>query len=167
MLVTWVFSSVNLSFAKMAFTSSGCAGSMSAILIAFNSEMNSSSSNYRGESEPNALVIYYYLKNKVAGDVKVTVYKGNIEISELKGNSSPGIHKVIWNMTKRRKRTKQEVERMRQMMERYRSYGFRFPGDINYAEEPVHEGEYTFILTVGDKKFVKTASILQDLWFDK
>ncbi len=129
--------------------------------------MNSSSSNYMGESEPNGIVVYYYLKNKVEGDVKVTVYKGNVEINEIEGSTSPGIHKVVWNMTKRRKRTEQEVKRMRQMMERYRAYGFRFPGDINYAEEPVLEGEYKFVLTVGNKKFVKTASILQDLWFDE
>ena len=129
--------------------------------------MNSSSSNFRGESEPNGIMVYYYLKNKVEGDVKLTVYKGNVEINEIKGSSSPGIHEVVWNMTKRRKRTPEEIEEIKQMMERYRAYGYRSRGDINYATEPVQEGEYTFVLTVGDKKFVKTASILQDLWFDE
>ena len=129
--------------------------------------MNSSSSNYWGESEANGIVVYYYLKNKIEGDVKVTVYKGNVEINEIKGSSSPGIHKIVWDMTKRRKRTEEEMAQMKKMMERYRAYGYRYRGDINYATSPALEGEYTFVLTVGDKKFVKTASILQDLWFDE
>ncbi len=129
--------------------------------------MNSSSSNFPGESEPNGLVIYYYLKNKVKGDVKVTVYKGNMEINEIKGSSEAGLHKVVWNMSKRRKRSEKEVEQMRQLVRRYRQYGYRYPGDINYAYSPAGFGEFKFVLTVGDKKFLKTASVLQDLWFDK
>jgi hypothetical protein len=129
--------------------------------------MNSSSSNFPGESEPNGLVIYYYLKGKVKGDVKVTVYKGNMEINEIKGSSEAGLHKVVWNMSERRKRSEKEVEQMRQLVRRYRQYGYRYPGDINYAYSPAGFGEFRFVLTVGDKKFLKMASVLQDLWFDK
>ena len=129
--------------------------------------MNSSSSNFQGESEPNGLVIYYYLKGKVEGDVKVTVYKGNMEINEIKGSSEAGLHKVVWNMNKRRKRSEKEVAQMQQMVRRYRQFGYRYPGDINYAYSPAGFGEFKFVLTVGNKKFVKTASVLQDLWFDK
>jgi len=56
---------------------------------------------------------------------------------------------------------------MQQMVRRYRQFGYRYPGDINFAYSPAGFGEFKFILTVGDKKFVKTASVLQDLWFDK
>ncbi len=117
--------------------------------------MASSSSNFAGESEPNGIVIYYYLKNKVEGDVKVTVYKGNMEINELKGDSSAGIHRVVWDMMK----SQPDSQAQGGQTQRFR--GFRARGT------PMIPGEYKFVLTVGDKKFVKTASILQDLWFDK
>jgi len=130
--------------------------------------MNSSSSNFAGESEPNGVVIYYYLKNKVEGDVKVTVYKGNMEIDVINGSSSAGLHNVVWNMSQRRKRSKEEADQMRERMKRIRSMGFRGSmGDPNYIYSLVGPGEYKFVLTVGDKKFLKTASILQDHWYDK
>jgi photosystem II stability/assembly factor-like uncharacterized protein len=130
--------------------------------------MNSSSSNFAGESESNGIVVYYYLKNKVEGDVKVTVYKGNMEINEIKGSSSAGLQRIVWNMSQRRKRSKEEADQMRQRMQRFRAMGFRGSmGDPNYTMSPAAFGEYKFVLTVGDKKFVKTASILQDHWYDK
>ena len=129
--------------------------------------MNSSSSNFTGESEPNGIVVYFYLNNKVEGDVKVTVYKGNLEINEMKGSSSAGMHKVVWNMSQRRKRSKEEADQMRQRMQRFRAMGFRGSmGDPNYTMSPAAFGEYKFVLTVGNKKIVKTASILQDHWYD-
>ena len=130
--------------------------------------MNSSSSNFAGESEPNGIIVYFYLKKKVEGDVKVTVYKGNMEINEMKGSNSAGLHSVVWTMSKRQKRSPAEAKQMQQRMQRFRSFGFRGSmGDPNYSYSPVGPGEYKFVLTVGDKKFVKTASILQDLWYDK
>jgi len=130
--------------------------------------MNSSSSNFAGESEPNGVVIYYYLKNKVDGNVKVTVYKGNMEINVINGGNSAGLHKVVWNMSQRRKRSKEEADQMRERQKRFREMGYRISlGDPNYAMSPAALGEYKIVLTVGDKKFVKTASILQDHWYDK
>ncbi|MGB2764906.1 MAG: hypothetical protein WBC20_10890 [Candidatus Aminicenantaceae bacterium] len=129
--------------------------------------MNSSSSNYDGKSEPNGIVINYYLKNKVEGDVKISVYKGNMLINEIKGSSAGGINNAIWNMTKRRERTEEEKKEMREMTERYRSYGYRYRGDVNFVSSPAGLGEYKFVLTVGDRKFTRKASILQDHWYDK
>ncbi len=52
-------------------------------------------------------------------------------------------------------------------MERFRAFGFRRPMDINYAYDPVPLGEYKIVLKVGDQKFTKNASVLQDHWYDK
>ncbi len=121
-----------------------------------NKRMNSGTSNFRGESEPTGIAINYYLKNKVDGDVKVTVYKGNMVINELKGSSDTGIHSVVWDMTKRRESTSGN-QRTQQMRQRMRRFGFR--GQV------VPLGEYRFVLTVGDQTFTKYASILQDHWY--
>lgn len=129
--------------------------------------MNSSSSNFSGESEPMALVVYYYLKNKVEGDVKVSVYRGNMLINEIEGKNEPGINKVLWDMTKRRKRTEEEKKQMQTRMRRFRSMGFRRRMDPNFEYSPAPLGEYRIVLTVGGRQFAKHASILKDHWFDK
>ncbi len=123
---------------------------------------HSSSSNYSGESEPTGPVICYYLKSNVKDEVKVTVYKGNVVINEIKGSGAAGINRVIWNMTKRRERTEQEKKAMQERMQRFREFGYRGEMDINYAYSPAPLGEYKFVLTVGAQQFVKYASILDD-----
>ncbi len=121
-----------------------------------NKRMNSGTSNFFGESETNGIVINYHLKNKVNGDVKVTVYKGNMVINELKGSNAAGMHNVIWDMTKRRAgaAASQRTQQMRQRMRRFGARGQMMP-----------LGEYRFVLTVGDQTFTKYASILQDHWY--
>jgi hypothetical protein len=96
------------------------------------------------------------LKNKVNGDVKVTVYKGNMVINELKGSNAAGMHNVIWDMTKRRAGAAAS-QRSQQMMQRMRRFGSR--------GQMMPLGEYRFVLTVGDQTFTKYASILQDHWY--
>jgi len=129
---------------------------------------NSSSSNFSGESEPLALTFYYYLKNKTSEEVKISIYQGNLLINELKGNNRPGIHNVLWDMTKRRERTEDEKKRMQQQAQRFTSRGFRRREriDINFEYSSAPIGEYKIVLTIGDQKFVKYASILKDIWLD-
>ncbi len=132
-----------------------------------NNKMNaSSSSNFAGKSEPNGIVIYYYLKNKISEDVKVTIYKGSKVVNEIKGKNKTGINRVLWNMTERRKRTEKEKETIRERMKRYASYGYRMQMDINYAHIPAQSGEYKIVLSAGGQEFVKYASILRDHWYD-
>ncbi|MCK4646532.1 MAG: hypothetical protein KAU46_09785, partial [Candidatus Aminicenantes bacterium] len=121
-----------------------------------NKRMNSGTSNFFGESEPTGIVINYYLKNKVNGDVKVTVFKGNMVINELKGSNAAGMHNVTWDMTKRRAGAAAN-QRTQQMMQRMRRFGSR--------GQMMPLGEYRFVLTVGDQTFTKYASILQDHWY--
>lgn len=127
----------------------------------------SSSSNFDGKSEPKGIVINYYLKSKVKGDVEVTIYKGDKFINVMKGKGAAGINKVVWDMTIRRKRTEEEKKKVRERRRRFRASGFRRPIDINYAHDPVPLGEYKIVLKVGDRKFTKNASVLQDHWYDK
>ncbi|HUM79986.1 MAG TPA: hypothetical protein PK962_08420, partial [Candidatus Saccharicenans sp.] len=43
--------------------------------------------NFEGQSEPLASTIYYYLKNKADKDVKISIYKGNVLVNEIKGTN--------------------------------------------------------------------------------
>ncbi len=133
-----------------------------------NNQLNvSSSSNFNGESESNAIVVDYYLKNKVDEEVKLSVYRGNVLFDEIKGSQNAGINKVLWLMRRRFERTEEEKQQMRERRERARQFGFPSPEDIDYRYEPVPLGEYMFVLSVGDKKLIKYASILQDHWYDE
>jgi photosystem II stability/assembly factor-like uncharacterized protein len=128
--------------------------------------MNSSSSNFAGESEPNGIVINYYLKNAVKEDVKVQVFKGNMLISEVKGEGDAGINNVLWNMMQRKELSEREKQQMRARAKRFAAYGMRMTEEqMNYSFSPVNPGEYAFILVVGDKKFKKFGSILEDHWY--
>ena len=129
--------------------------------------MNSSSSNFDGESEPNGLVIYYYLINKVKDNVKVSVYKGDMVINEIEGSKEAGINKVVWDMTKRRERTEEEKKRMREQRRRFAAFGYQGRFDINYEYIPAPLGEYKIVFSIGDQMFTKRASILKDHWYDK
>jgi len=132
-----------------------------------NNKMNaSSSSNFAGRSEPNGIVIYYYLNNKINEDVKATIYKGSKVINEIKGKNKAGINIILWNMTERRKRTEKEKETIRERMKRYASSGYRMQMDINYTYIPAQFGEYKIVLSAGGQEFVKYASILRDYWYD-
>lgn len=132
-----------------------------------NSTPNSSSANFAGQSEPLASAIYYYLKDKPAGDVKITVYQGHVQIAEIKGSTDSGINKVYWNWDIRKERSEAEKEQMQAQMARFREMGFQPRGrqfDPNYVSAPAPEGTYTVVLTVGEKKFKKKAQLLQDHW---
>jgi photosystem II stability/assembly factor-like uncharacterized protein len=131
-----------------------------------------STDNFNGESEPIAIPIYYYLKQKPQGDVKIKIYNGSMLINELEGNSEPGIHKVLWDMDQRRERTEAEKKQAKMMMERMRQYGamarqFMRRFDPNYISSAAPLGEYKIVLTVDGKEFTDYASILQDIWFDR
>jgi photosystem II stability/assembly factor-like uncharacterized protein len=130
-----------------------------------------SSSNYNGQSEPNAIVISYYLKNKVEGEVKVAVYRGNMLVNEIKGTGNAGINKVLWPMNLRRERTEEEKKQFKERMERMAQFGFRgqIPSEelMKYAYGLASVGEYKFVLTVGKQQFVKSASILEGRWYEE
>lgn len=131
-------------------------------------DMNSSSANFGGESEPEGIVINYYLKNKVDDNVKIAIYQGDLLINELTGKKDAGWNSVLWRMDKRRERSEEEQKRIKEMLDRYAEYGYR-PRNINikYDSSPAQLGEYRIVLSIGDNSFTKYASILEDHWFDE
>jgi hypothetical protein len=129
---------------------------------------NYASSNFSGESEPLASAIYYYLKDKPAGEVKVSIYQGRVLINEIMGTTDPGINKVYWNWDVRRELSEAEKKAAQQRMQRFRQMGFSPRGrqmDPNYSYSPAAEGTYTVVLTVGDQNIKRKAQLLQDHWF--
>jgi photosystem II stability/assembly factor-like uncharacterized protein len=133
-----------------------------------NVSLNYSSSDFNGQSEPLASAIYYYLKDKPAGDVTVSVYQGQVQINEIKGTANPGINKVLWNWDIRRERSAAEKQQMQERLKRFQAMGYTPRGrmmDPNFMYLPAPEGTYTVVLAVGDAKFKAKAQLLQDHWF--
>ena len=127
---------------------------------------NSSSQNFAGESEPDGIVAYYYVGEGVAGDVKISVYQGGELINEYEGSSEAGVHSVLWNMTERQELSEAQIEQRRTQTRRFAQFGRGQQGDPRFSYSPARLGEYTFVLTVGDLKFERRASILKDPRFE-
>ena len=128
---------------------------------------NSSSLNFAGQSEPTGIVVNYYLKAKAKSDVKIRVLKGNMVLNEINGSGNPGLNSAVWNMTGRRERTAEEKKAMQEQMRRMQEMGYGGRGgmDVNFANFPVQEGEYKFVLTVDGKSYTGYASVLKDYWY--
>lgn len=132
-----------------------------------NKSFHSASINFQGESEPNGVVIHYYLKNKIQGGVKLVIYKGNLAINELTGWSEPGFHKLVWDMTSRRKRTEEEKKAIQERTSQFGEFGMRGQMDPNYEYRPAPPGEYRFVLQAGERQLSANGWILEDHWYDK
>ncbi len=78
------------------------------------SQKTVSAQNFAGENEPHGVVINYYLKNQVKGGVKIRITKGKTVINEIKGTNIAGLNSVAWGMTKRKKRSKEEIKEWEQ-----------------------------------------------------
>ncbi len=124
--------------------------------------------NFDGESEPNGVLINYYLKAPVSGDVMVKVLKGSHVVAETKGTNTAGINTVMWNM----RWTPMYLGPAAAQTGRGFARGFgqaaaqpkypTFGGTV--AANP---GVYTIVVTAGGKTFTKQTQILEDVWFDK
>jgi photosystem II stability/assembly factor-like uncharacterized protein len=123
----------------------------------------SSSSNFAGESEPPGMVVYYSLKAKPTGDVKVQVFAGNMLLTEIAGPAEVGLNKAYWNMTGRRERTAEEMKAAQEGARRLREAGYGGAGgDPKFASFPAAPGEYKFVLSVDGKILSTFASVLKD-----
>ncbi len=132
-----------------------------------NRSAHSSSTNFNGQSEPDGIVIYYYLKDKVKDDIKVSVYNGNKLINEIAAGNERGLQKVDWDMTVRRKRTEEEKKAIEERQRRFADSGFRRREDPEYEFTPAPWGEYRFVLQAGTQTLEGFAFILRDDWYDK
>lgn len=123
---------------------------------------NYASSNFQGESEPEAISLYYWLGGS-AGDVTFTVYQGNVAIAEIDAPTDAGLHEVAWRMDRRRERSAAEQQEMR---ERFERFGRTPPEDqirFESAEAPV--GEYRVVMTVDGRAIERDVAILRDVWW--
>jgi photosystem II stability/assembly factor-like uncharacterized protein len=91
-------------------------------------------------NEPNTVVFYYYLKNKVDEKIALIVSDGDgTTLAELSGPAEAGIHRVAWNM--RRQGGGEQTRRGR--------FGSSVP-----------PGRYQVLLEVGGKKMTRKFDIL-------
>jgi hypothetical protein len=142
-------------------------------------ESASPSANFSAPSEPNGVVINYFLKAPAAGDVLVQVLDGTRVIAETKGPNAAGLNQVLWN----------KAWTPMTLVEAPAGGGRGGRGGGGGAGGagrgggrggpaagaipsfgggvPVQPGEYTIVVTAGGKTFTKKTSILEDVWFDK
>jgi hypothetical protein len=133
----------------------------------------SASINFNAPSMPNGVVINYYQKAQVDGEVVVQVLQGSRVIAETKGPNAAGLNRVMWNM-----RITPVVLVPSQQAGGRGGGGFgggggrggrgggpaiaTFGGSV--AANP---GEYSIVVKAAGKTFTKNTYILEDVWFDK
>jgi photosystem II stability/assembly factor-like uncharacterized protein len=134
----------------------------------------SATTNFRAPSEPNGMVINYYQKAPISGEVTLQILQGSRVVAETKGPNTAGLNQVLWNMTITETRLIQPPAGGRGGGPggaggggRGRSGGAAsaipsFGGSI--AAPP---GEYTIIIRAAGRTLTKKARILEDVWFDR
>jgi len=70
-----------------------------------------SAQNFTGENETHSVVINYYLKQPLAKAPLIQVHAGTRLINEFPGTNQPGFNRMEWGMTRKRKRTAEELKR--------------------------------------------------------
>ncbi|NNK65042.1 MAG: hypothetical protein HKO98_17700 [Gemmatimonadetes bacterium] len=125
---------------------------------------NYGSSNFNGESEPEAVNLYYWVGDGAGDDVTFTIYQGNLAIAEFEGVARSGLHEVEWRMDRRRERSAAEQAEMR---ERFERFGRAAPEDqVRYVSEPAPVGDYRVVMSVGGQPVMEhEVSILRDEWW--
>ncbi len=139
---------------------------------------NWASSNFRGESEPVAIALYYHLRENATGNAVATVYQGNLAIAEVRGPATAGLHRIDWNMTRRIERSQAEIQEMMARGRGGRGGGGgaaggrggapgQVPDNIRYATTPAPPGEYRVVLTVGGQTMERGVTVLKDEWWQE
>jgi hypothetical protein len=132
----------------------------------------SASTNFSGESEPNGVMINYYQKAPVQGDVTVKIMQGSRVVAETKGPNAAGMNQVLWNMratpvTIPGQPAPQASGRGgfggggfggQQAPPAYPTFGGAVPAEV---------GEYTVIVAVGGKSLTQKFQVIEDAWFDR
>jgi photosystem II stability/assembly factor-like uncharacterized protein len=135
-----------------------------------------SSQNFRAPSEPNGIVINYYLKAPVSGEVTVRILQGSRLVAETKGPNTAGLNQVLWTMS-----TTPPVITPPPAGARGRGAGGggfggggRGGRGAAAANMPsfggstaVAPGDYTIVVTTGTTTQTRKTRILEDAWFDK
>jgi len=130
--------------------------------------------NFNGPSEPNGMVINYYLKAPVSGDVVVQVLQGSRVVSETKGPNVAGLNQVLWTM----RTTPTTIAGAPQTGQGRGGGGGGFGGGRGGrgggpaissfgGSTPANAGDYIIVIRAAGKALLKKTLILDDAWFDK
>jgi photosystem II stability/assembly factor-like uncharacterized protein len=123
--------------------------------------------NFVAPSEPNGMVINYYLKAPAQGDVVVQVMQGARVVAETKRPAKPGIDQVMWNMRWTPMSLAPEGEQQARRGGRF-GRGAQEPTIPTFggtvAAEP---GEYTIVVKAGNRTLSRDTRILEDAWFER
>lgn len=122
-----------------------------------------SSRNYHGPSEPVGSAIYYYLRKKTREPVRLRILQGDQELAVYEGETDPGLHRVVWNFTRRVRRSDEEIERLRERMRGWRE----LRESDKYRETAMPPGIYKAVLEADGKIQTRTLEVKQDIWYRK
>jgi len=132
----------------------------------------SATTNFRAPSTPNGIVISYYQKAPVPGEVMVQVLQGARVVAETKGPNTAGLNQVLWNLRINETRLTQAPAGGRGA----RGGGGGFGGRGGGAAPAIptfggaitaNPGDYTIVVRGGGKTLIQKTQILEDAWFDK
>ena len=137
----------------------------------------SASANFNAPSEPNGMVISYYQRAPVAGDVLVQVLNGTRVIAETKGPNAAGLNQVLWNM-RWTPMTLVQAPAGGGRGGRGGQAGAGGGGGRGGQSGPsalpsfgggvpAEPGEYAIVVTAGGRTFTRKTRIDEDAWFDK
>ena len=112
--------------------------------------------------------LFFYLRDDA--DVTLTVYQGQLAISEIEHEATAGINVVQWDMLKKIERSAEEQERIRAERQNQGGGGFRGGqrGDTTrFAISDAAPGTYRVVLSVNGMEIEQSVTILKDEWWQE
>ena len=99
----------------------------------------------------------------------LTIYQGQIAISEIEHEGTAGINIVQWDMLKKIERSEEEQDRIREQRQTRSGGGFgRQNGDTTrFAISEATPGTYRAVLRVNGIELEEAVTILKDDWWQE
>ncbi len=166
-------------------------------ILAEQTQVAAAMQNFSGQNAPHGIMINYYLREKISGEIKVRIYRGDWLVNEYIGPGDQGLNSVQWYLTERIPRTvaeKREFDKW--LAEEEEEYFDYYDGHDHFGQadeevsiygrsleiwiHPLKEwrereykhirakpGTYLIQLLVNGKILEKQALVLKDHWYDK
>ena len=99
----------------------------------------------------------------------LTVYQGQLAISEIEHDATAGINVVQWDMLKKIERSAEEQERIRAERQNQGGGGFRRQGGdtTRFDISDAAPGTYRVVLSVNGREMEQEVTILKDEWWQE